>query len=175
MKDNVLIVVSIVLLLIVLGALFYASRIIPPEVKQDTVTTVRVDTLWKDTTVTEYKFVPKEVIKHKVDTVYDSNGNEIPLVTESKRYDKRLVIDKDTADVEIHTTGINTTLDSLKMRLKTHTNIVEKTIEITKYEKKKKTFWDRFHLGVGIGYGYGLKNKNLEPFVGISLTYSLRN
>lgn len=95
------------------------------------------------------------------------------LITESKRFDKTVISDKDTADLQIYTTGIETSLDSLKMRLKTHTEVITNTVEITKYVDKKKTFWNRFHIGVQGGYGYGFTYKGLEPYVGIGASFDL--
>lgn len=169
-KNNTLIWVSIAIIVLILGLFMFLGRPTPPNVtKIDTITIT--DTLWKDTTIVEKVFVPKEVVKKKVDTLYLENGDTLNLITEQKRYEKSLISEKDTADLEIYVTGINTALDSLKMRLKTHT--VTNTIEITKYVEKKKTFWDKINIGVGVGYGIGLKNKDIEPFIGVTITYGL--
>lgn len=153
--------------LIVLG--YYCGRT-KNNVKQiDTVTVT--DTLWRDTTITEKELVPKEVIKKKVDTLYLQNGDTLNLITESKRYDRSLVSNKDTADVEIYTTGINTSLDSLKLRLKTHT--VTNTVEITKYIQKNKTIKDRIHIEPQIGIGYGLIGRKVDVYVGVGLGVDL--
>lgn len=153
--------------LIVLG--YYCGRT-KTNIKQiDTVTVS--DTVWRDTTITEKEFVPKEVIKKKVDTLYLQNGDTLNLITESKRYDRTLTNDKDTADVEIYTTGINTSLDSLKWRMKTHT--VTNTVEITKYIQKNKTIKDRIHIEPQIGIGYGLINKRVDVYAGIGLGIDL--
>lgn len=106
-----------------------------------------------------------------MDTVYTKDGDTLNIITEAKRYDKSLVSDKDTCDLEIYTSGINTSLDSLKWRLKTHT--VTNTITITKYIEKKRKFWDKINIGVGVGYGLGLKNKEIEPFIGVTVNYSI--
>ena len=132
----------------------------------DTTTTVKHDTIWKDTVITEKELVPVEVIKKKVDTVYTSKGDTLHLTTESKLFHKRLTTSKDTADLQIYTTGINTSLDSLKWRLKTHQTHTTEIVEIIKYEQKKKRFIDRFHIGLQVGYGLGLKNKDFEPYIG---------
>jgi hypothetical protein len=93
------------------------------------------------------------------------------LITESKRYDRTLTNNKDTADVEIYTTGINTSLDSLKWRLKTHTVI--NTVEITKYIQKNKTIKDRIHLEPQVGVGYGLIGRKVDVYVGVGLGVDL--
>ena len=177
MNSNTLIFISIAICFIILG-FFYLDRSgyfdpMKEVINTDTVFTTKTDTLWKDTTIVEKEIVPKYIIKKKVDTVYTKEGDTLNLITEAKRFDKRLISNKDTADVQVYTSGINTSLDSLKMRLKTHREIVTNTVEVKKYIQKKKTFWDRFHIGVQAGYGYGFNYKGLEPYVGIGASFDL--
>ena len=177
MNSNTLIFISIAICFIILG-FFYLDRSgyfdpMKEVINTDTVFTTKTDTLWKDTTIVEKEIVPKYIVKKNVDTVYTKEGDALNLITESKRFDKRLISNKDTADVQIYTSGINTSLDSLKMRLKTHTDVITNTVEVTKYIQKKKTFWNRFHIGVQSGYGYGLNYKGLEPYVGIGASFDL--
>lgn len=177
MKSNVLILVSLVICFIILG-FFYLDRsgYFKPRnevVKTDTVVKTKTDTLWKDTLITETKFIPKYIVKTKTDTLFSKDGDTIQLATESKRFDKRLISDKDTADLQIYTSGIETSLDSLKMRLKTHREVVTNTVEVTKYTENKKKFWNRFHISIQGGYGYGFKYKGLEPYVGIGTSFDL--
>ena len=177
MNSNTLIFISIAICFIILG-FFYLDRSgyfdpMKEVINTDTVFTTKTDTLWKDTTIVEKEIVPKYIIKKNVDTVYTKEGNTLNLITESKRFDKRLISNKDTADLQIYTSGIETSLDSLKMRLKTHKYVITNTVEVTKYIQKKKTFWDRFHIGVQAGYGYGFNYKGLEPYVGIGASFDL--
>ena len=177
MKSNVLIFVSLVICFIILG-FFYLDRsgYFKPRdevVKTDTVFKTKTDTLWNDTLITETKLIPKYIVKTKTDTLIKTNGDTVQLVTESKRFDKRLISDKDTADLQVYTSGIETSLDSLKMRLKTHREVVTNTVEITKYIENKKRFWNRFHICIQGGYGYGFKYKGLEPYVGIGASFDL--
>ena len=177
MNSNTLIFISIAICFIILG-FFYLDRSgyfdpMKEVIKTDTVFTRKTDTLWKDTTIIEKEFVPKTIVKIKTDTLFKENGDTIQLITESKRFDKSIVSDKDTADVEIYTSGINTSLDSLKMRLKTHTDVITNTVEITKYIQKKKTFWNRWHVGLQGGYGYTFKTKDLQPYVGVGISFDL--
>ena len=174
MKNNTLIYVSIAICILILGIVYFVGQPTEPNVvKTDTVFTTKTDTLWRDTTITEKEFIPKIIVKTKVDTVFTKEGDTVQLITESKSFDKRLISDKDTADVKVFTTGINTSLDSLKMRLKTHKEIITNTVEVTKYVEKKKTVWDRFHIGLQGGYGYGFNYKGLEPYVGIGGSFDL--
>ena len=177
MNSNTLIFISIAICFIILG-FFYLDRSgyfdpMKEVIKTDTVFTTKTDTLWKDTTIVEKEIVPKYIIKKNVDTVYTKEGDTLNLITEAKRFDKRLISNKDTADIQIYTSGIETSLDSLKMRLKTHTDVITNTVEVTKYIQKKKTFWNRFHIGVQAGYGYGFNYKGLEPYVGIGASFDL--
>lgn len=161
--------------IVILGALFFMRECsTPPNIeKVDTVFSTKTDTLWKDTTIVKKEYVPTIVEKLQIDTVYDSNGDTIQLIVEAKKWEDSIVSNKDTAYLQIFTSGIRTSLDSTKIRLKTHTEVITNTVEITKIVEKKKTVWDRFSLGVGVGYGIGLKNKDFEPFAGVSLIYSL--
>ena len=177
MNSNTLIFISIAICFIILG-FFYLDRSgyfdpMKEVIKTDTVFNTKTDTLWKDTTIVEKEIVPKYIIKKNVDTVYTKEGYTLNLITESKRFDKRLISNKDTAEVQVYTSGINTSLDSLKMRLKTHTDVITNTVEVTKYIQKKKTFWNRFHIGVQAGYGYGFNYKGLEPYVGVGIGFDL--
>ena len=177
MKSNTLIFISIAICFIILG-FFYLDRSgyfdpMKEVIKTDTVFATKTDTLWKDTTIIEKEFVPKTIVKIKTDTLFKANGDTIQLITESKRFDKSIVSDKDTADVQVYTSGINTSLDSLKMRFKTHREIVTNTVEVTKYVKERKTFWDRWHVGLQGGYGYTFKTKDLQPYVGVGISFDL--
>ena len=177
MNSNTLIFISIAICFIILG-FFYLDRsgyfdTMKEVIKTDTVLTTKTDTLWKDTTIVEKEIVPKIIVKTKIDTLFKENGETVQLITESKRFDKTILSDKDTADVQVYTSGINTSLDSLKMRLKAHKEVITNTVEITKYVENKKTFWNRFHIGVQAGYGYGFNYKGLEPYVGIGASFDL--
>ena len=177
MKSNTLIFISLAICFIILGFIYLdrSGYLDPREevIKTDTVFTTKTDTLWKDTTILEKEIVPKYIVKKKVDTVYTKEGDTLNLITEAKRFDKRLISNKDTADLQIYTTGIETSLDSLKMRLKTHTDVITNTVEVTKYIQKKKTFWDRWHVGLQGGYGYTFKTKDLQPYVGVGISFDL--
>lgn len=177
MNSNTLIFTSIAICFIILG-FFYLDRSgyfdpMKEVIKTDTVFTTKTDTLWKDTTIVENEIAPKIIVKTKIDTLFKENGETVQLITESKRFDKTILSDKDTAYVQVYTSGINTSLDSLKMRFKTHNKVITNTVEITKYIDKKKTFFDRFHIGVQAGYGYGFNYKGLEPYVGIGASFDL--
>lgn len=177
MNSNTLIFISIAICFIILG-FFYLDRSgyfdpMKEVINTDTVLTTKTDTLWKDTTIVEKEIVPKYIVKKKVDTVYTKEGDTFNLITEAKRFDKRLISNKDTADVQVYTSGINTSLDSLKMRLKAHKEVITNTVEITNYVDKKKTFWNRFHIQPQVGVGYGVFNKKIDAYVGVGIGFDL--
>lgn len=178
MRNNTLIFISLFITLAILSIFYVNDNYNIKDwfnntQKTDTVFSTKTDTLWKDTTIIEKEFVPKTIVKTKTDTLFKANGDTIQLITESKRFDKTILSGKDTADVQVYTSGINTSLDSLKMRFNTHTDVITNTVEVTKYIQKKKTFFDRFHIGVQVGYGYGLNYNGLEPYVGIGASFDL--
>ena len=172
-KTLLIIATAIIALFIVVSTLQYREiqQFKQMIEQQDTVYKTKHDTLWKDTIITEKELVPKYIVKKKVDTLYTKQGDSIQLTTESKMYQKSLVSDKDTADIQIYTSGINTSLDSLKWRLKTHT--ITNTIEITKYVEKKKSFKERFHLSPQVGGGFGLIKRTFDVYVGLGVSYDL--
>lgn len=178
MRNNTLIFISLFITLAILS-IFYVNDnysikdLFNNTQKTDTVFSTKTDTLWKDTTIIEKEFVPKTIVKTKTDTLFKANGDTIQLITESKRFDKTILSGKDTADVQVYTSGINTSLDSLKMRLKTHKEIITNTVEITKYVEKKKTFWNRFHIQPQVGVGYGVFNKNIDAYVGVGIGFDI--
>lgn len=162
-KSNILLVIAIIMMVLSWVVLYDRQ---PREIiKSDTVTTH--DTLWKDTVIYEKQLVPKKIVEIKRDTI----TKDTVLVTESKEYEKSLVSGKDTCDLKLYVSGINPSLDSLEMALKTHTEV--NTVEITKYVQKKKRFVDRFHVGLQLGYGLGLQSKDFQPFVGFGVSFDL--
>ena len=178
MKNNTLIFISLFITLAILSIFYVNDNYNIKDwfnntQKTDTVFSTKTDTLWKDTTIIEKEFVPKTIVKIKTDTLFKENGDTIQLTTESKSFYKSIVSDKDTADVEIYTSGINTSLDSLKMRLKTHREIVTNTVEVTKYVKERKRFIDRFHIQPQVGVGYGVFNKKFDTYLGVGIGFDL--
>lgn len=175
MKDKLhTILLTIAILMMTASWLvMYCSKTEPNIDKIDTVFSTKTDTLWKDTTIVKKEYVPTIVEKLQIDTVYDDNGDTIQLITEAKRWEDSIVSNKDTAYLQIFTTGIRTSVDSTKIRLKTHTEVITNTIEVTKIVEKKKTIWDRFSIGLQGGYGYGFQYKGFEPYVGVGLAVNL--
>ncbi len=171
-NNNVLLVIGLFICLIMGCTLWYAQTL-PKIGETDTIfvsdTIRQVDTL----TVFKEKPIPKEVIKVKVDTFYTKEGNDTTFITENKVYQDSLCVQNDTAIVTNYISGINAKLDSTKVQLRITKETITNTVEITKYIEKKKTFWNRFHLGVQAGYGYGFEYKGLEPYVGLGGSFDL--
>ena len=177
LTNNTLLYVATILVAVCLVVMHYQNKTIQDFKKlieqTDTSVTIKRDTIWRDTLITETKFVPKYIKELKRDTVYTKDGNTLELARESKRFDKRLTIDKDTADIEIYTSGIETSLDSLKLALKTHTDVVTNTTTITKYIEKPKTFWKRFHIQPQVTGGYDIINKQFGITAGIGVGFDI--
>ena len=72
----------------------------------------------------------------------------------------------DTADVQVTTQGINTSLESLKMRLRLHQVNTQEVVEITKYVEKKK----RFGIGPSATFGYDPLRKEWGCLIGVGVT-----
>ena len=162
---NILMIIALCLMTLSFFTIYFQNK--TPKIIEKRDTTIVRDTVWRDTTIIEKQLVPKEVIKKKVDTVYTEKGDTLHFVTESKVFEKRILSAKDTADLQIYTTGINTSLDSLKFKLKTYSVYTTETVEITKYRERS-----RLKVGLGVGYGIGLKNREFEPFAGIIVSYN---
>lgn len=173
MKNNGLIWICLTICFLILG-FFYLNEngyFNPKEdiVKTDTVITTKTDTLWKDTTITKTKLVPKYIYKIKVDTVYDANQNPIELVTENKVFNDTICSQKDSIILTSYTSGINANLDSLKVKLSKR-EVIKETV-ITKYIEKPKTFGDHFKIRPAITVGYDVFNKQFGMMGGVSLVY----
>lgn len=168
MKQNKLHTVLLLIALAMMTAAFFTVYYKTPKTIEKRDTTIIRDTVWKDTTITEKQVIPKIIVKKKVDTVYTPQGDTLQLLTESKMYYKRLTTSKDTADLQIYTTGINTSLDSLKWRLKTHNTHTTETVEIIKYEEQKNKL---VKFRPSITFGYDPLNKQWGLVVGFGLNF----
>lgn len=164
-KNSNVILILAILCSILTGVLCFQFNKTPQTIEKRDTTIIR-DTVWKDTTIIEKQLVPKEIIKKKVDTVYTEKGDTLHFVTESKVFEKRILSAKDTCDLKIYTTGINTSLDSLKWRLKTHNVNTQEIVEITKYVEKKK----RFGIGPSATFGYDPIRKEWGFIIGVGIT-----
>lgn len=65
--------------------------------------------------------------------------------------------------------GYEPRLDSINVYRKT----IKETVTITTPTKKKRTFWQRFNIGIQAGYGLGLDDKKAHPYVGCGMGFNL--
>lgn len=172
LKNNTLIWVSALLTVLIFGLIWadYRGLFNPPGQLIRTDTVMVSDTLYLHDTLTVSHPVPYEVIKTKTDTVYTPQGDTLHLVTETKKYEENIIQEQDTAKVYAEVTGINAELDTISVMF--NRREVTNTVEITKYIQKKRTFWNRFNVGVQVGYGIGLKNRDFEPYFGLGVGFS---
>lgn len=168
MKKSSLYLLMAVAFVVAAISLYYSYHK-QPEVIEMRDTTIIHDTLWKDTTIFEKQLVPTEVIKTKTDTVFTPTGDSLLLVTEKKTFEKRITMGLDTADVQVITQGINTSLESLKMRLRLHQVNTTEVVEVTKFVEKKK----RYGIGPSISFGYDPLRKEWSAVVGIGININL--
>ncbi len=82
----------------------------------------------------------------------DSAAVEIPIT--QKRYEGD--------DYRAYVSGYEVRLDSIF--------VFRRTTKIRERESKPP---DKWHMGITGGFGYGFKQKRLEPFVGVGITYSI--
>lgn len=170
MKNDKLHTILLIIAIVMMVISFVCVCNRQPKVIETRDTTIIRDTVWKDTTIIEKQLVPKEVIKKKVDTVYTNLGDTLHLVTESKMFDKRFISSQDTCDLQIYTTGIKTSLDSLKWCLKTHRVNTTEVVEIIKYEERKKKW---LHIQPQATFGYDPLNRQWGAVVGLGIGVDL--
>ena len=123
--------------------------------------TVKIKKLKTLLAINDDKFLE---IKH--DTVFTPTGDSLILVTEKKTFEKSIKMGLDTVDAQIVTEGINTSLESLKMRLRLHRVNTTETVEVIRYVEKKKKW---FHIQPQATFGYDPLNKNWGAVVGIGI------
>lgn len=174
-NNNTLIWVFAILTMIVICLLYFDVKYDigewlrkTPEV--DTVYNERIDTLWKDTTITQTELVPTYIYKTKTDTFYTKNDSLVELITENKVYqDTILCGDKDTATYQIFISGIKSNVDSINLKLRKSEIIKTNTITITKYIEKPKAFLDRIHVQPQLTGGYDIINKKWGVTAGVGV------
>lgn len=163
--------------ILILSALFILSFIIGCQYGNmrsegsktaDTVFVSDTDTLWKDTVIEKTKFVPKEVIKLRIDTVRDT-----VLTFEKKKYVDTLTNDNDSIILTSYISGYEANLDSTSVDWKKHTQIITNTVTVTKYIEKNKTFWNRFHIQPQATFGFNPLNKHWGAVIGLGVGFDL--
>lgn len=150
---------------------FFAVYTKAPKVvtNTDTVIVTKTDTFVDTFEVQKVKLVPKKIVETKHDTI----TKDTVLETVQKYYQERFYLGKDTADVGVIATGINPSVDSIGIKLRTRHTVTTNTVEIVKYVEKEKAVWDRFHFGVQGGIGYGITQKKCDIYIGFGGTFDL--
>ena len=64
--------------------------------------------------------------------------------------------------------GYDPRLDSINVYRKT----IKEMVTISVPTKKKRTFWQRFNIGIQAGYGLGLDDKKAHPYLGGGVGFS---
>lgn len=146
----------------------------PKIIDTDTITIVKIDTIVKDTTITKTKLVPRYVTEIRRDTVYTKDGTPLELVYENKQYRDTICEEKDTVELQIFTSGVRSSVDSVSLRLRKSETVKETIKEITKYIEKPKKLKDRIHLSPNISLGYGIVNKKPDIYMGFGVTLDLQ-
>lgn len=150
----------------IIGCEYGEMRSVGQEISPDTITVS--DTIWNTDTFNVVKPIPKYITKLRTDTVYTEKGDTIELKTENKHYQDTVACQQDTIILQSFITGINSSLDSVKVELKKQE--ITNTIEITKYVKEKPKL---FKIQPQIGVGYGILNKNFDMYVGLGVGINL--
>lgn len=180
----ILVAISLMCLIAYMGYRCGISSATHYETEQDT--TVFVDTIsyynpvTKDSAVIMYvtRYLPVSKPQHidteqKIDTSLtenyaQNNGENIPLQVLSDERDsiaveipitqKRYESDNYLAYIS----GYEPKLDSIF--------VFQKTTVVHERSYKPPNKW---HIGIAGGYGYGFKSKQVEPYIGIGITYSI--
>ncbi len=142
---------------------------------RDTVTVVRV----KRDTVHHVRPVEKEVQlvekltvqtvrdtvrTHSTDTLYRHTDGSIDIPITQARY-------TDDSTYTAWVSGYKPRLDSVEVYRKTQYTTT--TVTQPPDAPKRRTFWDRFRVGIIGGYTYGFKSKRWEPSAGVGGSFEL--
>ena len=169
MNSNALIYIALFLAIVAISMIYLSNGRIREVIKADTITSERIDTFWKIDTFKMQKLVPKYIIKSKVDTVYDHEHNPIELITENKVYQDTIICKKDTAELQIFTSGIRSNVDSINLNLRKSEIVKTNTIEIIKYVEKPKTIWNKIHVQPQATSGYDIINHQWGVTFGVGV------
>ena len=169
--------VSFVLLVILFVSLFmnykqYRDAVEKPdsiEVETTTSTVEKTDTAPKQKSEVEVGKITVPVAK------VSENGEKIS--NDSAEVSDALTMVGDSVEIPItqkvyedslytaYVSGYHQSLDSIKVR--------ERIVTTRITETRTETEFRRWNIGLTAGYGYAVRNKNLDFFVGVGLTYNL--
>ena len=134
----------------------------------DTVFVSDTDTIWQDTVIEKIKYMPKEILKLRKDTIRDT-----VLTLERKTYEDTLTNERDSIIMKAFISGYDANLDSMKVNWKRHKEIITNTVTITKYIEKPRKFWDRFHIQPEATFGYDPLGKKWGCVIGVGVGFEL--
>lgn len=103
----------------------------------------------------------KEVENSAFDTMQPTSIDTIELPKVQRVY-------SDDSTYRAWVSGYDPRLDSINVYRKT----IKETVTITIPTKKKRTFWQRFNIGIQAGYGLGLDDKKAHPYLGGGVGFS---
>lgn len=104
----------------------------------------------------------KEVENSAYDTMQPTAIDTIELPKMQRVY-------TDDSTYKAWVSGYDPRLDSINVYRKT----IKETVTIQMpAEKKKRTFWQRFNVGIQAGYGLGLDDKKAHPYLGGGVGFS---
>lgn len=107
-------------------------------------------------------------IKQKVaeNSAYDTMQ---PTSIDTIELPKMQRVYSDDSTYKAWVSGYEPRLDSINVYRKT----IKETVTIQMpAEKKKRTFWQRFNIGIQAGYGLGLDDKKAHPYLGGGVGFS---
>ena len=106
----------------------------------------------------------KEVENSAYDTMQPTSIDTIELPKVQRVY-------SDDSTYKAWVSGYDPRLDSIEVYRKTIKETV--TISVPPVEaKRRRTFWQRFNIGVQGGYGIGLDDKKGHPYIGMGVGFS---
>ena len=103
----------------------------------------------------------KEVENSAYDTMQPTAIDTIELPKVQRVY-------SDDSTYKAWVSGYEPKLDSINVYRKT----IKETVTISAPTKKKRTFWQRFNIGIQAGYGLGLDDKKAHPYLGGGVGFS---
>ena len=118
--------------------------------------------------------VPVPVYGKKNTSLHEVESQEVAVMTPTKIDTIELPRTQRTYKDSTYTawvSGYDPRLDSIEVYRKTIKETV--TISVPPMEaKRRRTFWQRFNIGVQGGYGIGLDDKKGHPYVGMGVGFS---
>ena len=172
--SDILVTVSLIICLLVFSVVWFDRERLKggyDGVSTDTVT--MCDTVYKRDTVTNTKHVPKLVYKTILGDSSITDRDSVVHPYEHSAYRDTIGLDRDTAVVETHISGIKARLDSVRLTLLRNTPTITHSTVVTNQVERRRTLKDRIHIVPNVSVGYGLLNRKADVYVGIGFGLEL--